>query len=372
VTPHAIPFLDLRPAADSADLRAAIDRVVGRGWFVLGPEVEAFEAEFAEASGVRHAVGVGSGTDALTLLLRAADIGPGDEVIVPALTAAFTGLAVLAAGARPVFADVDPERLTIDPGACAAAVTPRTRAIMPVHLYGQPADLASILAVAQRHALAVIEDCCQSHLATCADLPVGTQAFGGAFSFYPTKNLGALGDGGAVITNDRAIADRVRRLRNGGQASRYDHVEAGMNSRLDEIQAAVLRARLPRLAQWTADRRALARAYRDRLPPWLEPVPERDAGHVYHLFPVRSPRRDALQEHLRAAKIETLIHYPVPLPGLPAFASLSAREALPECPAAASAAAELLSLPLNPRLTGADIARVAATVAAFDTGRVLA
>jgi dTDP-3-amino-3,4,6-trideoxy-alpha-D-glucose transaminase len=368
VTSHAIRFLDLRPADDAADVRAAIERVVERGWFVLGPEVEAFEAEFARASGVRHAIGVGSGTDALTLLLRAADIGPGDEVIVPALTAAFTGLAVLAAGARPVFADVDPERLTIDPASCAAALTPRTRAIMPVHLYGQPADLASVSAVAHRHGLAVIEDCCQAHLATCAGVPVGTQTFGGAFSFYPTKNLGALGDGGAVITNDATVADRVRRLRNGGQSARYDHVEAGITSRLDEIQAAILRARLPRLTRWTAERRALAKAYREQLPPWLQPVPERDAGHVYHLFPVRAARRDALREHLQAARIETLIHYPVPLTRQPAFASLASAD----CPSATRAASELLSLPLNPRLTGADVARVAAAAGTFETGRVLA
>jgi dTDP-3-amino-3,4,6-trideoxy-alpha-D-glucose transaminase len=368
VTQSAIPFLDLRPADDAADVRAAIERVVERGWFVLGPEVEAFEAEFARASDGRHAVGVGNGTDALTLLLRVADIGPGDEVIVPALTAAFTGLAVLAAGARPVFADVDPERLTIDPASCAAAVTTRTRAIIPVHLYGQPADLASISVVAQRHGLALIEDCCQAHLATCDGIPVGTQGLGGAFSFYPTKNLGALGDGGAVLTNDAAVADRLRRLRNGGRAGRDDHIEAGINSRLDELQAAVLRARLPRLAQWTAARRALARSYRAQLPPRLQPVPERDAGHVYHLFPVRAGRRDALREHLNAAGIETLIHYPVPLTKQQAFASLASAD----CPAAARAARELLSLPLNPRLTGADVTRVAAAAATFETGRVLA
>jgi dTDP-4-amino-4,6-dideoxygalactose transaminase len=368
VTPHAVRFLDLRPAEDAADVHAAIERVLERGWFVLGPEVEAFESEFAAASGVRYAVGVGNGTDALTLLLRAADIGHGDEVIVPALTAAFTGLAVLAAGARPVFADVDPERLTIDPGACAAAVTPRTRAIVPVHLYGQAADLASILAVAERHRLAVIEDCCQAHLATCGGTPVGTRGFGGAFSFYPTKNLGAMGDGGAVITNDAAVAERVRRLRNGGQRGRCDHLDAGVNSRLDEVQAAVLRVRLPRLGQWTATRRVLARSYRDQLPPWLQPVPERDAGHVYHLFPVRVARRDALRDHLDAAGIETLIHYPVPLTKQPAFRP----QASTDCPAATRAASELLSLPLNPRLTGADVARVAAAAAAFAAGRVLA
>jgi dTDP-4-amino-4,6-dideoxygalactose transaminase len=368
VTQNPIPFLDLHPADDARDVQAAISRVVERGSFILGPEVEAFEVEFARASGVRYAVGVGNGTDALTLLLRAADIGADDEVIVPALTAAFTALAVLAAGARPVFADVDPDRLTIDAVSCAAAVTPRTRAIMPVHLYGQPADLASIRAVAQRYGLAVIEDCCQAHLATCDGVPVGTQGFGGAFSFYPTKNLGALGDGGAVITNDAAVADRVRRLRNGGQAGPYEHIEAGINSRLDELQAAVLRARLPRLAQWTASRRSLAGTYREQLPSWLQPLPEHDPGHVYHLFPVRAARRDALREHLHAAGIETLIHYPVPLTKQPAFASLPSAH----CPAAARAASELVSLPLNPRLTSADITRVAAATAAFETGRVLA
>lgn len=367
MTPAPLPFLDLRPGDDGPELEAAIARVVARGWFVLGPEVEAFEAEFAAASGARYAVGVGNGTDALTLLLRAAGVGPGDEAIVPALTAAFTALAVVAAGARPVFADVESDRLTLDPQACAAAVTPRTRAIVPVHLYGQAADLDRLLPVAQRHGLAIIEDCCQAHLATCGGAPVGTRGVGGAFSFYPTKNLGALGDGGAIVTNDPGIADRVRRLRNGGQADRYDHVEAGINSRLDEIQAAVLRARLPRLAGWTARRRALAAAYREQLPAWLTAVPEFDAGHVYHLFPVRSERRHELQEHLRGAGIETLIHYPVPLPAQQAFAPLAPAD----CPVATRASREVLSLPLHPRLEHADVVRVTEAARAFRKGPVL-
>ncbi len=322
MSPTALPFLDLHLHDDATAVRAAVDRVVASGWFVLGPEVDRFEAEFAGASGAHHAVGVGSGTDALALLLRALDIGPGDEVIVPAMTAAFTGLAVLMAGARPVFADVDPACLTLDPAACSAAVTSRTKAVIPVHLYGQAADLGAIGAVAARHNLAVVEDCCQAHLATHHGRPVGTIGIGGAFSFYPTKNLGALGDGGAVVTQDQAVADKIRRLRNGGQEMRYHHVEPGVNTRLDELQAAVLRARLPLLPQWTERRRALARAYRSALAEHL-PVPERDRGHVYHLFPVRSGRRDALQAHLRAAGIETLIHYPVPLPDQPAFAHAS-------------------------------------------------
>jgi dTDP-3-amino-3,4,6-trideoxy-alpha-D-glucose transaminase len=357
-----LPFIDLRPGEDAVAVRQAIDRVLARGWFVLGPEVEAFEAAFAAACGARHAVGVGNGTDAISLLLRATGIGAGDEVLVPAMTAGYTALAVLATGATPVFVDVAPDTLTIDPRRCAAAVTPRTRAIVPVHLYGQAADMPAILDVAARHALLVIEDCCQAHLGSCGGVPLGTQAAGGAFSFYPTKNLGALGDGGALVTNDDAIAARARRLRNGGQRDRYHHAEAGVNSRLDELQAAVLSARLPLLAAWTARRQALAARYRRLLPPFVQPIAERDAGHVYHLFPVRSSRRDQLQAHLRELGVETLIHYPVALPDQPAFAAMAAPGG---CPEAARAAAELLSLPLTPRLTEADIARVADAVAAF-------
>ncbi len=361
-----LPFVDLRPGEDAADVRTAIDRVIARGWFVLGPEVEAFEAEFAAASGARHAVGVATGTDAITLLLRAAGIGAGDEVIVPAMTAAYTGLAVIAAGARPVFADVEAERITLDASACAAAVTSKTRAIVPVHLYGQSADMTALQRVAQRHSLLLIEDCCQAHLGTAAGVPVGTTGAGGAFSFYPTKNLGALGDGGAVITNDASIADRIRRLRNGGQSDRYHHVVAGINSRLDEIQAAILRAKLPRLAAATARRRSLAAAYRRQLPASVTPVPELDAGHVYHLFPVRSPERDAFQAHLRTLGVETLIHYPVALPQQPAFSAFAPAD----CPYAARAAAEVLSLPLYPRLDESDITRVADAARAFQKGRV--
>jgi dTDP-3-amino-3,4,6-trideoxy-alpha-D-glucose transaminase len=365
---NPIPFIDLHSGDDAAAVQEAIARVVARGWYVLGPEVEAFEAEFAQACGTRFSVGVGNGTDAITLLLRAADVGAGDEVIVPAMTAAFTGLAVIAAGATPVIVDVGPQTLTIDPAACAAAVTRRTRAIVPVHLYGQAADLDPIYSTAAQHGLAVIEDCCQAHLATHCGVPVGTRGVGGAFSFYPTKNLGALGDGGAVTTNDMAIAERVRRLRNGGQQDRYHHVEAGVNSRLDEVQAAVLRARLPLLPAWTARRRALAAAYRAALPPGIMPIAERDAGHVYHLFPVRTAERDALQAHLATAGIGTLIHYPVALSEQLAFASYP-RGA---CPVAERSAGELLSLPLHPRLTDSHAARVMDAVNSFSKGRVLA
>ncbi|HEY6211227.1 MAG TPA: DegT/DnrJ/EryC1/StrS family aminotransferase, partial [Vicinamibacterales bacterium] len=231
MTRRAIPFLSLTPGEDAGEVRRAIDRVVARGWFVLGPELEAFEAEFARASGAAHAIGVGNGTDAIALTFRALGIGAGDDVITSPLSAAFGAFGILMAGARAVFADVDPRRLTIDPQRIEEAVTDRTRAIMPVHLYGQAADMAAVERIASRHNLAVVEDCCQAHAATANGRPVGTIGAAGAFSFYPTKNLGALGDGGAVVTNDRALAERLRRLRNGGQSAQYRHDGFGVNSR---------------------------------------------------------------------------------------------------------------------------------------------
>jgi dTDP-4-amino-4,6-dideoxygalactose transaminase len=363
-----IPFIDLRPGEDDTAVRAAIDRVLARGWFVLGPEVDAFEHEFAAASGAAFAIGVGSGTDAITLALRALDIGAGDEVIVPAMTAPFTALAVIAAGARPVIVDVESETLTINPNACLAAVTTRTRAIVPVHLYGQPADMDAIGSIATRHSLAIVEDCCQAHLATASGSAVGTRSNAAAFSFYPTKNLGGFGDGGAVITSDAAIASRIRPLRNGGQRERGQHVEAGVNSRLDDLQAAVLRARLPLLPEWTRRRRAVAARYRQLLPASLRTIRERDPGHVYHLFPVLTPERAALQAHLSASGVDTMVHYPVAMTMQPAFTTFVSNE----CPVAVAAADQLLSLPLSPRLSDEDVVRVADIVAAFAKGHRLA
>jgi dTDP-3-amino-3,4,6-trideoxy-alpha-D-glucose transaminase len=363
VTTPRVPFLSLAPRDDAADVRAAIERVVSRGWFVLGPELEAFESAFAAASGAAWAVGVGCGTDAIALTLRALDIGPGDEVITTPLSAAFSALAIVMAGARPVFADVDADRLTIDPAAVDALVGPRTRAILPVHLYGQAADMDALERIAARRGLAIVEDCCQAHLATAGGRPVGTIGAAGAFSFYPTKNLGALGDAGAVVTNDRALADRVRRLRNGGQTGRYRHEEAGVNSRLDEMQAAILRARLAWLPRWTARRRTLAARYRERLAAApVTPVPERDAGHVYHLFVVRTERRRDVQAHLAGHGVETLIHYPVPIPRQPAFSAAGAAD----CPIASRACDEVLSLPLHPGLSDADVDAVTAALKGRD------
>jgi dTDP-4-amino-4,6-dideoxygalactose transaminase len=354
-----IPFLDLTPGPDAADVRAAIARVVERGWFVLGPELEAFEREFADACQAPHAVGVGTGTDALALALRALGVGPGDEVITSPLSAAYSALAIMMTGARPVFADIDPDRLTLDPRTAEAAVTPRTKAIVPVHLYGQPAEMPALMQVAARHRLLVVEDCCQAHLAACEGRPVGSFGAAAAYSFYPTKNLGALGDGGALTTADASVAAHVRRLRNGGQTDRYHHGEFGVNSRLDEMQAAILRARLAWLPRWTAERRALAAEYRRRLADAPVTVPpERDPGHVYHLFPILSRDRTALQAHLKARGIETLVHYPVPIPRQPALAS----ERPDACPIADRICNDVLSIPLHPGMTRQAVEAVAAAL----------
>jgi dTDP-4-amino-4,6-dideoxygalactose transaminase len=358
-----VPFNSLIPGEDREAIDGALRRVIDRGWFILGPEVDAFEREFASAIGTAHAVGVGTGTDAITLILRALDIGPGDEVITSPLSAAYSALAIVMAGARPVFADIDPERLTLDPAAAAAAVTSRTRAILPVHLYGQPADMDAFETIASRHNLAVIEDACQAHLATSRGRPVGSIGVAGAFSFYPTKNLGALGDGGAVTTSDAQLAERVKRLRNGGQTSRYHHQEPGANSRLDELQAAILRARLPRLAAWTERRRVLASMYRRALGGAPLRVPAlMDEGHVFHLFPVLSDERDRLQQHLSGEGIETLIHYPVPIPRQPALRGASPQD----CPIAARVCTQVLSLPIHASLAERDVEAVAAAVHSFE------
>ncbi|HEX5501408.1 MAG TPA: DegT/DnrJ/EryC1/StrS family aminotransferase [Thermomicrobiales bacterium] len=345
-------YLAQRPAID-----AAVQRVLASGWFVLGAEVAAFEREFAAWLGVTHCVGVANGTDALELALRALDIGPGDEVIVPAMTAAFSALAVSRAGATPVFADVDAATATLDPAATAARITPRTRAVMPVHLYGGAADLAGLDALAERHGLALIEDAAQAHGATWQGRRVGGFGRFGAFSFYPSKNLGAYGDGGAVVTNDAALADRVRRLRHGGQAGRYEHVEIGINSRLDELQAAILRVRLAVLDADNGARRALAARYAAGLTDTGLVLPRTLPGatHVYHLYAVRVPARHpageraALIAHLRAHDVGTGLHYPTPVHLQPAYARLGGQPG--DCPRAEAWASEELSLPLFPELT---------------------
>jgi dTDP-4-amino-4,6-dideoxygalactose transaminase len=340
-------------AAHRRELDEAVSRVLDSGWFILGPEGEAFERELATALGARDAVAVGNGTDALHLALRALGVGPGHEVVTTSLSAAYTALAVLHAGARPVFVDVDPRTLNIDPGKVEAALTPRTKAILPVHLYGHPADMDPILSLTRERGLAVLEDACQAHGALYRGRPVGTLAGGrglGALSFYPTKNLGALGDGGAILVNDPALAARLRQLRNGGQSDRYRHEVPGVNSRLDELQAALLRVGLRHLSAWTERRRALGALYTQELGGAGLEVPSEQsyARSVFHRYVVRHPRRDALAAALRERGVGTLIHYPIPLHLQPAFAALGGKPG--DLPVAEKATGEILSLPLYPEL----------------------
>jgi dTDP-4-amino-4,6-dideoxygalactose transaminase len=340
-------------AAHRRELDEAVSRVLDSGWFILGPEGEAFERELADALGARDAVAVGNGTDALHLGLRALGVGPGDEVVTTSISAAYTALAVLHAGARPVFVDVDPRTLNLDPERVEAALTPRTKAILPVHLYGHPADMDPILSLARERGLDVLEDACQAHGALYRGRLVGTlggERGLGALSFYPTKNLGALGDGGAILVNDPALATRLRQLRNGGQSDRYRHEVAGVNSRLDELQAALLRVGLRHLSGWTERRRDLAALYTRELGgAGVEVLGEQPyARAVFHLYVVRHPRRDALAAALRERGVGTLIHYPIPLHLQPAFAMLGGKPG--DLPVAEKATGEILSLPLYPEL----------------------
>lgn len=357
-----IPFLDLGAAYRElkTEVDAAIHRVLDSGWYILGPEVEAFEAEWAAFCGADHAVGLANGLDALILALRALDIGSGDEVIVPSNTYIATWLAVTAVGARPVPVEPDPATHNIDPARIAAAITTATRAILPVHLYGQPADLEPILALARQYGLAVIEDAAQAHGARYKGRRIGAHGDVVCWSFYPGKNLGALGDGGAVTTNRADLADRIRALRNYGSRVKYVNEVQGVNSRLDPIQAAVLRAKLPHLDAWTDRRRAIAAAYAEGLrdsglilpfvPDWADPA--------WHLYIVRTPERDALQARLADAGIGTLIHYPIPPHMQAAYAGMNLIE--DELPLARQLANEVLSLPIGPHLDAEDCSLIAA------------
>jgi len=362
--PKNISFLDLK--APYEELREALDdaclRVMRSGWYVLGKECEAFEAEFAAYCEARCCVGVGNGLDGLTLTLRALGVGPGDEVIVASNTYIATWLAVSATGATPVPVEPDPATFNLDPARVEAAITPRTRALLPVHLYGQPAPLGPLGAVARRHGLKLVEDAAQAHGARWEGRRVGGSGAGGSsdaavFSFYPTKNLGAHGDGGAVTTDDPDLAERIRVLRNYGSRQKYHNEVRGVNSRLDEMQAALLRVKLGHLDAWNARRRRLAARYHDGLaglPGLALPTTLPEAEHVWHVYTVRHPRRDALAERLRdEAGVGTLIFYPVPPHLSGAYADHGwARE---DFPIAASLADTVLSLPLHAQLSEADV-----------------
>ncbi|MGQ0842059.1 DegT/DnrJ/EryC1/StrS family aminotransferase [Actinokineospora sp.] len=363
----AVPFLDLRaPYAElRADIDAAVARVLASGWYLLGPETEAFEAEFAAYCGGAHCVTVGSGRDALELILRGLGIGPGDEVIVPAHTFIATWLAVSAVGARPVPVESTENTYTLDPERVEAAISPRTKAILPVHLYGQPADLVAVNRIAERHGLFVVEDAAQAPGARHRGSRIGAGPSTVAFSFYPGKNLGALGDSGAVVTADPALAERVRLLRNYGSRVKYQHEALGTNSRTDEVQAAILRVKLAHLDAWNARRTAVAARYLaeldgiddvvlPRVAPWAE--------SAWHLFVVRSRRRTVLQERLTAAGVGTLIHYPVAVHRAPGYAGLGL--AAGSLPLAERLADEVLSLPIGPHLSTAQVSAVVSAVRA--------
>ncbi|WP_300442310.1 DegT/DnrJ/EryC1/StrS family aminotransferase [Zoogloea sp.] len=362
----SVPFLDL--GLVHREIRGALDeafkRVLDSGWFIMGPELEAFEAEFAAYCGVKHCIGVGNGLEALHLLLRAYDVGPGDEVIVPSNTFIATWLAVSECGATPVPVEPNPLTHNIEAPAIAAAITSRTKAIMPVHLYGQTADMDPINELARKHGLVVIEDAAQAQGALYKGRRAGSLGHAAGTSFYPGKNLGALGDGGAVLTSDDAIAEKVKRLRNYGSQVKYQHDVAGYNSRLDEVQAALLRVKLGVLDQWNGRRKAIAARY-DRMLAGsgveLPFVPEY-ADPVWHLYVIRSRNRDALRAHLDRMRIATVIHYPIPPHRQACYQAFAGAH----LPLADQLAGEVISLPMSPVLGDDEVDQVVSALLSFD------
>ncbi|MBI1867921.1 MAG: DegT/DnrJ/EryC1/StrS family aminotransferase [Methylocystis sp.] len=351
--------------ARRAEIDAAVLRVLNKGWYILGQEVASLESEFAAWVGADYGIGVGSGTEALHLALTAVGVGPRDEVITVSHTAVATVAAIEMLGARPVLVDIEPDYFTMDPVKLAAVINSRTKAIVPVHLYGQPADMDPIVDIARERGIVVVEDCAQSHGAEYRGRRTGSIGLIGCFSFYPTKNLGALGDGGMVVTSDAALAGKIRALREYGWTERYVSHLAGWNSRLDELQAAIVRAKLAHLDADNASRQRLAATYDMELPRSELKLPPRRSGcsHVFHLYVGRSHRRDALQAHLKDREIGALVHYPIPVHLQPAYLGRLAKPgSLPETERAAR---EVLSLPLYPELTGAQQSAVIEAVREF-------
>lgn len=365
-----IPLLSLKGQQSEigAEVKAAVARVLDSGVFILGPENKAFDTEFAAAVSAKFCLGVDSGTSALELALEAAGVGPGDEVIVPSFTFIATATAVSVLGAKPVFADIDPATLTLNSQSVECALSKRTKAVVAVHIFGQPCDMDPLLSFAIAKNLSLIEDCAQSHLATYKGRPTGSIGHLAAFSFYPSKNLGAAGDAGAVTTNDAKLRDAVIELRNCGRAAAggYHHVRVGHNCRLDEIQAAVLRVKLLRLEAWTAARRRVAAIYDEGLaglPLTRPPLGSETSKPVFHLYTVRTDRRDALAEHLRRHGIGTGVYYPTPVHLQPAYAGLGVKAGA--LPVTEAASREVLSLPMFAELSVADAGRVVETVRRF-------
>jgi dTDP-4-amino-4,6-dideoxygalactose transaminase len=364
----SVPFVDLaaQQASIQTEIGSAIHRVLSECNFVLGPQVEEFERDFARFAGCEYAVGVSNGLDALRLALMATDIGPGDDVILPANTYIATALAVSAVGARPALVDCDPQTYNIDVNLMESAVTSRTKAIIPVHLTGQAADMDPILEVAGRHGLRVIEDAAQAHGALYKGRSCGSMGSMGCFSFYPGKNLGAYGDGGMVTTDDPKLAARVRRLRNYGQPAKYRHVEKGLNARLDTLQAAILSVKLRHLPRWNAARKAHAEVYKEVLAGTGDLIFQKQAQHsthTYHLFVVETESRDALQQHLDVRAIQTGIHYPIPIHLQRAYNDLGYRQG--DFPETERLADRMLSLPMFPELRRDQIERVSEEIAGF-------
>jgi dTDP-4-amino-4,6-dideoxygalactose transaminase len=360
-----IPFVDLKHQYHEikTELQEAIGGVLERGIFVGGEEVERFEEEFAQYCGVRFAVGVGSGTEALYLALLACGVGSGHEVITVPNTFIATTEAITLTGAQPVFVDIDPITYTMDADQIASAITERTKAIIPVHLYGQPADMAPILAIAERHNLLMVEDAAQAHGAVYNGKKVGGFGTAACFSFYPTKNLGAYGEGGAVVTDNEEIAQRVMMLRDHGSKQKYSHETEGINSRLDTLQAAILRIKLRHLDRWNqqrGERAALYDAFLQGSEKVIRPMVREGCAHVYHLYVIRSIERDRLREHLGSKGIITGIHYPVPLHLQPAYSYLGLGEGT--YPVTERAAREILSLPMYPELRDEDVEQVAQVI----------
>jgi dTDP-4-amino-4,6-dideoxygalactose transaminase len=350
--PVNVPFVDLKAQYQTIrdEVRAEVDNVFESTQFILGDAVEKFERDFAGYLGVKHVIGVGSGLDALRIALEAAGVGAGDEVIIPANTFIATALAVSATGAKPVLVDCREDTYQIDPALIEPAITPRTKVIMPVHLYGQAADIKAIVEIARNHRLEVIEDAAQAHGTRFMGQRCGTFGLAGCFSFYPGKNLGAYGDGGAVVTNDDDFAKRVHSLRNYGQKQKYVHVEKGTNSRLDTVQAAILNVKLRHLDDWNAARRAHAALYSDSLSEdFIVPALDPRSEHIFHLYVVRTRNRDELQTHLNSRGIQTGIHYPIPIHLQEAYRDLGLGKG--SFPVTEKLADEIISLPMFPELS---------------------
>ena len=360
-----VPFVDLKGPylAQQPALDQAYKTVMERAWFILGQELATFEKEFAHYCGVQHCIGVGSGTEALHLALKACGIGQGDEVITVSHTFIATALAISWTGATPVFVDIDPCTYNIDANKVAEAITPQTKAILPVHLYGQMADMDALMSLAHQFGLYVIEDAAQAHGATYKGKPAGSIGHLGCFSFYPTKNLGAYGDGGAVTTNDGTLDEALRKLRNYGETQKYHHETIGYNSRLDELQAAILRVKLEPLDAGNERRRAAAAYYLDALDErFIKPHTGAERDHIYHLFAIQAEQRDELQKHLTAHEIQTQIHYPRPIHLQTAFRELPQRHDLSVTERVAQ---QILSLPMFPTITPEQLALVVESVNSY-------